>query len=88
MVNYNFYLLASGYFGEMEVEGYNNYDSERSFMGKIGCACGKMLYREENGVYYFWCKNCKKEIPFVFVDANGNPARPVMKRIREIEKRT
>lgn len=53
---------------------------------KIGCTCGKMLCREENGVFYFWCKGCKKEIPFVFVDKNGDPVRPVIKRIRDITK--
>ena len=50
-------------------------------MGKIDCSCGKMLFREENGVYYFWCKNCKKEIPFEFVDASGKPVKAVPKRI-------
>lgn len=53
---------------------------------KIGCACGKMLCREENGVYYFWCKSCKKEVPFVFVDKNGDPVKPIPKRIRELTK--
>lgn len=55
-------------------------------MGKIDCSCGKMLCREENGVYYFWCKNCKKEVPFVFVDESGKPVKAVPKRIREIKK--
>lgn len=55
-------------------------------MGKIGCSCGKLLYREENGVYYFWCKHCRKEVPFVFVDENGKPVKPVPKRIHEIKK--
>lgn len=49
---------------------------------KIGCSCGKLLFCEQNGVYYFWCKSCKKEIPFVFVSENG---RIVPKRIHAIE---
>ena len=50
-------------------------------MGKICCDCGKMLGRKENGVYYFWCKGCKKEIAFVFVDPNGTPVNVVPKRV-------
>lgn len=34
---------------------------------KISCACEKMLARMENGMIYLWCKNCRKEIPFVLV---------------------
>lgn len=56
-------------------------------MGKIGCDCGKLLFREENGVYYFWCKNCKKEIPFEFVDANGKPVKAVPKRIHAAKEK-
>ena len=38
---------------------------------KIGCACGKMLARMENGVLFLWCKECRKEIPYVLIPA-GN----------------
>ncbi len=55
-------------------------------MGKICCSCGKMLCRKENGVYYFWCKGCKKEVPFVFVDENGKPVKADLKRIHKIKK--
>lgn len=55
-------------------------------MGKIDCSCGKMLYREENGVFWFWCKSCKKEVPFVFVDETGKPVKVTPKMIREIRK--
>lgn len=34
---------------------------------KISCACGKMLARMENGMIYLWCKECRKEIPFVLI---------------------
>lgn len=34
---------------------------------KISCACGKMLARMENGTIFLWCKECRKEIPFVLV---------------------
>ncbi|MBQ4353615.1 MAG: hypothetical protein IJC71_01840 [Clostridia bacterium] len=51
-------------------------------MGKIDCSCGKMLYREENGVFWFWCKSCWKEVPFVFVDESGKPVKVTAKNHR------
>lgn len=37
----------------------------------INCDCGKMLARCENGVLWLWCKQCKKEVPYVLVPAGG-----------------
>lgn len=81
---------------ELKITCYNEsreitrdfYFLKGDLMGKIDCMCGKMLFREENGVYYFWCKNCKKEVPFVFVDENGKRVKTVPKRIRETKSNT
>lgn len=35
---------------------------------KINCACGKMLARcDENGVLWLWCKQCRKEVPYILI---------------------
>ena len=50
---------------------------------KLGCSCGKLLAKEENGVLYLWCKECRRQIPFaVRVSKDG---KHEIVRINEIK---
>ena len=50
---------------------------------KLGCSCGKLLAKEENGILYLWCKECRRQIPFAV--RVGKDGKPEIVRINEIK---
>ena len=66
----------------MEVER-SNINKEVYMPRKLGCSCGKLLAKEENGVLYLWCKECRRQIPFAV--RVGKDGKPEIVRINEIK---
>jgi hypothetical protein len=66
----------------MEVERTNK-NKEVYMPRKLGCSCGKLLAKEENGVLYLWCKECRRQIPFAV--RVGKDGKPEIVRINEIK---
>jgi hypothetical protein len=66
----------------MEVER-SNMSKEVYMPRKLGCSCGKLLAKEENGVLYLWCKECRQQVPFAV--RVGKDGKPEIVRINEIK---